>query len=861
MRSFVNAVAVFTLLLGVTLGVTPDAANAAAPDTGGRGPSMGGRSAATPSVRNMRLMRNAFGGAIAVGDGEVFVGEPQNSFRAGTVYIYRKAGAVWKQAAVLNAPQSAVADPFGSSLTVEGSSLFVGAGPATVYEFRKSGSTWKYAATINASQAGADEKFGNAMSASGAWLLVGRQAAGRAGFPAGGQAAGATPPRVPGGAVYAFRRGADGQYSFHSKIARPDSVNAGDGFGSAVKVSGNVALIGASGQMTNQGIVHEYNLDASGVWQPKRTFTPAGVSTNDRFGSDIAIHGQYAVISALGDGGGYGASYLFQKIPTTIRQADGTTVVNRGIRGPQMRDDSAWVEVARLVSPAGSRSDRFAQAIAITDREVFAATAASDFNGAVVVFRRDTLGVTPTPAYIATGLTNSAGSVMTLAARNNVLAVGTPNAERGRGSVLIYERNAAGAWMKQTVLKPAMDELTAMTGKEAECKDGQVGPFECGNSSLVSFLPPSRLTADGHYVEMNDVWGWTDPVTKKEWAIMGRQDGTTFVDVTNPLNPIPVADLPLTAGARPAAWRDMKVYKDHAFIVADGSGPHGMQVFDLKRLRTIKPVGARPALVKSDTVYKMVNSVHNIVINEESGFAYAVGASSGGTTCGGGLHMIDIHDPKNPTFAGCFSDTATGRSGTGYSHDAQCVTYKGPDTRYTGREICIGSNETAISIADVTDKKNPKALSHASYPNNAYAHQGWLTEDHKYFYLDDELDELTFTDAIKKTRTLIWDFTDLENPRLVKEHMGVQHTTDHNLYILGKQMYQANYLSGLRVLDITDPVNPREVSFFDTAPYAPNAPGFDGAWSVYPYFKSGNIVVNSISQGMFIIKQSNRVVF
>jgi choice-of-anchor B domain-containing protein len=126
-------------------------------------------------------------------------------------------------------------------------------------------------------------------------------------------------------------------------------------------------------------------------------------------------------------------------------------------------------------------------------------------------------------------------------------------------------------------------------------------------------------------------------------------------------------------------------------------------------------------------LYRRVNSVHNIVINEESGFAYAVGASSGGETCGGGLHMIDIREPKNPQFAGCFSDPQTGRASTGYSHDAQCVMYRGPDERYSGREICLGANETALSIADVTDKANPQALSRASYPNVAYSHQGWLT--------------------------------------------------------------------------------------------------------------------------------------
>ena len=66
------------------------------------------------------------------------------------------------------------------------------------------------------------------------------------------------------------------------------------------------------------------------------------------------------------------------------------------------------------------------------------------------------------------------------------------------------------------------------------------------------------------------------------------------------------------------------------------------------------------------------------MINEDTGFAYAVGNSMGGETCGGALHMIDIREPLNPKFAGCFADPALGLQRTGYTHDAQCVIYHGP---------------------------------------------------------------------------------------------------------------------------------------------------------------------------------------
>jgi choice-of-anchor B domain-containing protein len=280
-----------------------------------------------------------------------------------------------------------------------------------------------------------------------------------------------------------------------------------------------------------------------------------------------------------------------------------------------------------------------------------------------------------------------------------------------------------------------------------------------------------------------------------------------------------------------------------------------MQVLDLTRLRGFS---GEPITFDMDAHYTRVNSAHNIVINPESGFAFIVGARGGGETCGGGLHMVDIREPKNPTFAGCFADPQTGRASTGYSHDAQCVMYTGPDTEHQGKEICFGANETALSIADVSNKQNPVALSRASYPDVAYTHQGWLSEDQRYFFLDDELDEINSrgdAEPMPGTRTLIWDVSDLDDPQLVHQFFGATQASDHNLYIKGNLMYQSNYQAGLRVVDISDPTKPVEVGYFDTVPYGTNTPGFGGSWSNYPFFRSGIVVVTSGREGLFIVRK------
>ena len=382
------------------------------------------------------------------------------------------------------------------------------------------------------------------------------------------------------------------------------------------------------------------------------------------------------------------------------------------------------------------------------------------------------------------------------------------------------------------------------------------GGYPCKDIELVSRLSAEQLgLAEGN---LNDMWGWTDPVTGTEWALVGHSEGTAFVNLEDPERPVHAAFLPFTQGALPSVWRDIKVYGDHAFIVADGAKNHGMQVVDLARLRGI---AGTPSRIEPLTVYDRIKSAHNIAINEETGFAYVVGANGGKDTCGGGLHMIDIRTPAIPTFAGCFADESGGFSGPGYTHDALCVVYRGPDAEHRDREICFLSNEEVLSIADVSDKRAPVALSRATYPKVAYAHQGWLDEGHEYFYMNDELDE--YHDLVEATRTIVWDVQDLDDPVVAREFMGVTPATDHNLYVVGDLMYQSNYRAGLRVLSIADREKPVEVAFFDPTPDDSNEPGIDGSWSNYPFFGSGivgftSMGLESSSGGVFFVRLSAR---
>lgn len=376
------------------------------------------------------------------------------------------------------------------------------------------------------------------------------------------------------------------------------------------------------------------------------------------------------------------------------------------------------------------------------------------------------------------------------------------------------------------------------------CENGMAGPFPCNGIDVMGTIDVETLGGSAaSNIEGSDIWGWTDPSTNKEYALVGLTNTTAFVDVSDPINPIFLGRLNSSAGIN--FWRDVKVYNNHVFIVADNVGAHGMQVFDLTRLRNVTNP---PETFSVDALYTGVGSCHNIVINESEAVAYLVGCTS---TNGGGPIFVDISNPMNPTFLG---DYTAG----GYSHDAQVITYNGPDTDYTGREIYVGSNGNTdkVVILDVTDKSNVIPISDFTYPQTAYAHQGWFTEDQRYFILGDEIDERQFG---FNTKTLIFDFTDLDNPVPSANYFGPTAAIDHNGYVKGNEYHLANYRAGYRILDISNissTTNPMtETHFIDTFPNS-DASEFNGVWSVYPYFDSGTILIGDIERGLIIVQKS-----
>jgi len=351
--------------------------------------------------------------------------------------------------------------------------------------------------------------------------------------------------------------------------------------------------------------------------------------------------------------------------------------------------------------------------------------------------------------------------------------------------------------------------------------------FPANGIELLAWLPIVEF--DQSMTSADDCWGYVS-ASGREYALIGLSDGTGFVEVTDPGDPRIVAVLP----GPNSIWRDIKVYQDHVYAVSEGGS--GIQVFDLglidlglvTQVNTVTDGGA--------------TQTHNVAINEQSGFLYRIGGG-GGTT--NGLRIYDLADPANPTFVGQWN--------TRYVHDAQIVNYtSGP---FAGQEIAFCFSETSsgggtpgVNILNVTDKSNITQIAFFQYSTPVFSHQGWLSPDRQFLYVNDELDERNLGTP---TTTRIIDVSDLTNPFQVSTFTNGSSAIDHNLYTLGNLIYEANYRSGLRIYDATNPLAPVEIAFFDTYPEDDSA-NFNGLWNNYPYLPSGIMIGSDIEKGLFV---------
>lgn len=380
------------------------------------------------------------------------------------------------------------------------------------------------------------------------------------------------------------------------------------------------------------------------------------------------------------------------------------------------------------------------------------------------------------------------------------------------------------------------------------CQDGMAGQYPCDGIDYLSFMSIEELGGELGAGSAANLWGWKDPETNKEYVIFGLTDKTAFVDVSDPENPVLIGNLPNQTTVTPDKYRDIKVYQNYAFIIADENSEHGMQVFDLTELRDVMT----PTVTFTTTAYfGEFGNAHNLHINEDSGYAYIL-RTTAPDLCASAVYMVNIQKPLKPTDAGCINDG-------GAASDTMCVMYHGPDPEFQNKEICATASDDNIVVHDVSDKANPVLLADLDYSNIKRAHNTWFTDDHRYFLSSDMYDETEFG---LNMRIFAWDLSDVDNPQLIDIYDADYTASDHNLWIKGDYAYIGNFHAGMRMLDISALKDGGEMTagpFLDLFPKDDNASHHGGVWAVYPFFESDTIAISDKTAGMYLVRPSQDV--
>lgn len=390
----------------------------------------------------------------------------------------------------------------------------------------------------------------------------------------------------------------------------------------------------------------------------------------------------------------------------------------------------------------------------------------------------------------------------------------------------------------------------------APCTDGTASGHPCNGIDLLSQMPLGLFSS--RPAAANDIWGFVDLNDNKEYVIIGLENGTAVVDVSDPSAPREVATIP---GAS-TSWRDVKVFQRqdtatgrwqaYAYVTADAVN-QGLQVIDLTQL---------PDQAELAVTLDVFASAHNVYISNvdydtgvaqagTKAFLYILGSNLQNGPSRGDFRVFELDDPLAPTLI----PTAIGE---GYSHDATTLTVTGAQaagcaSNHDPCEILIDFNEDTVDIWDVTDKSQPSKRGFMTYPRATYVHSGWWSADKKFIFVQDELDE---RDHELNTTLRVVDITNLEDPKLVKTWTGPTEAIDHNGFTKGNEYYMSNYRRGLTILDVTDPINPSEARFFDTfTAIKCDCSRFNGAWGTYPYLRSGTIAVSDIEGGLFLLRK------
>lgn len=309
----------------------------------------------------------------------------------------------------------------------------------------------------------------------------------------------------------------------------------------------------------------------------------------------------------------------------------------------------------------------------------------------------------------------------------------------------------------------------------------------------------------------NEVWGVV--VDDREYAIIGSTAGTHFFDVTNPSTASEIAFVAGRVVGDEIIHRDYHDYQNYLYAVSD-EGLSSLQIIDISTL----PDSVSVVYDSSDLFYRS----HNIFIDTAKARLY---------TTNGDIYTLE--NPIDPKFLYNTSLLS--------SHDV----YVENDTAYINTGT-LGFVIVDFSQTTLENQSHEVIGTLPTYPDQGYNHSGWITPDGNYYAMADE------TWGMRMKMLDISDFSNIEVVALFGSGVD-ENSIPHNQIINGNYLYTAYYHDGFYVHDISDPFTPILIGYYDT--FEPDHhESYMGAWGVYPFFPSGNILISDMQTGLYLFE-------
>ncbi len=336
------------------------------------------------------------------------------------------------------------------------------------------------------------------------------------------------------------------------------------------------------------------------------------------------------------------------------------------------------------------------------------------------------------------------------------------------------------------------------------------------------------LSKKNYPVNTSSIWGYTDTVKGRQYALVGTTDGTSIVDITQPANPVQVAFVDGSNGS----WRELKTYSHYAYVSQDNNGTstsEGILIIDLQYLPdSVKSYSFTGTSSPVTRIFK----THSLFVDEK-GFLYLNGGIC--TVEGSSVNGTVMYDLKpNPV-----QPTYVGKQNARYVHDC----YVRNDTLYEA-EI----NNGTLSIYNIVNRSSPQKITQFSTPFN-FTHNAWLSDNGAYLFTTDERPSSPIG---------VYDIRNLSNIKaLPTVKMSPTETSiPHNVHVWNDYLVVPHYTNGVAIFDASVPDNVVMVGNYDTNNFTGST--FNGVWGAYPYFSDSTLILSDIEGGLFVLKPSYR---